>query len=107
MEEKNIITKENFIRHIAKEANKTIVETKEFYNALEDVIFGLLSSVNEEKDLRIKMFEGISLDGKYVSEKEKKNNLTGEISFVNNKIKPKFKITRSYCEKLNNKLNDK
>lgn len=107
MEEKNIIIKEDFIRYIAKKANKTIVDTKKFYNAFEDVIFDLLSSVNEEKDLCIKMFEGISLDGKYISEKEKKSNLTGEVSFVNSKIKPKFRITRSYCEKLNNELNDK
>lgn len=107
MEEKNIITKEKLIRNIAKKSNRTISDTKNIYNALEDVIFELLSSVNEKKDLCIKMFEGISLDGKYISEKEKKNNLTGEVSFVNSKIKPKFRITRSYCEKLNNKLNDK
>ena len=32
-----------------------------------------------------------------------KNNLTGKMSFVESKIKPKINITRSYCEKLNNK----
>jgi hypothetical protein len=42
------------------------------------------------------------LDGIYVPAKEKKNNLTGKTSFVDSKIKPKFNITRSYVEKLNN-----
>ena len=37
------------------------------------------------------------------SEKTKKNNLTGKTEFVSSKIKPKFNITRSYCEKLNRK----
>ena len=97
------VTKESLIKEIAKQTNNSICDTKVFYNALEDVIFNLLSSVNENQNVCIKLFEGISLDGKYVSEKTKKNNLTGEIGLVDSKIKPKFNITRSYCEKLNNK----
>ena len=31
------------------------------------------------------------------------NNLTGKTNKVESKIKPKFNITRSYCEKLNSK----
>ena len=73
------------------------------YNTLENLIFNILSSVDENEDVCIRLFEGISLDGKYVPEKTKKNNLTGETHFVESKIKPKFNITRSYCEKLNNK----
>lgn len=95
-------TKENLIKEIAKQTNKTIIDTKAFYDALESIIFNTLSSVNEEQDVCIKLFEGISLDGNYIPEKTKKNNLTGQLSFVESKIKPKFEITRSYCEKLNN-----
>ena len=103
MKEKIKVTKENLIKDIAKQTNKNISDVKIFYNTLEDYIFNILSSVDEEKDVCIRLFEGISLDGDYVSEKTKKNNLTGETNFVESKIKPKFKITRSYCEKLNNK----
>lgn len=95
------ITKENLIKDIAKQTNNTVKDTKNIYNALENVIFDILSSVSENGDICIKLFEGISLDGKYVPEKTKKNNLTGEIKLVESKIKPKFTITRSYCEKLN------
>ena len=97
------VTKENLIKEIAKQTNNNIFDTKVFYNALESVIFDLLHSVDENQDVCIRLFEGISLDGKYVPEKTKKNNLTGETSFVESKIKPKFNITRSYCEKLNHK----
>ena len=101
MKEKIKITKENLIRNIAKETNKNINDVRDFYNALENLIFDTLSSVETNGDISIKLFEGISLDGIYVSEKTKKNNLTGEVNLVESKIKPKFNITRSYCEKLN------
>ena len=95
------ITKENLIRDIAKQTNNTISNVRNIYNSLEDIIFDILSSVNEDKDICIKLFEGINLDGIYVPEKEKKNNLTGKISLIESKIKPKCNITRNYCEKLN------
>ena len=100
---KVIKTKESLIKDIAKQTNKNISDVKYIYNTFEDIIFNTLSSVNENEDVCIKLFEGISLDGKYISEKTKKNNLTGKVSFVESKIKPKFTITRSYCEKLNSK----
>lgn len=103
MKKQNKITKENLIKIIAKQSNNTISDTKDFYNTFEDVIFNFLSSVDKEQDVCIKLFEGISLDGTYAPEKTKKNNLTGETNLVHSKIKPKFNITRSYCEKLNGK----
>ena len=96
-------TKENIIRDIVKQTGKNMSDVKTIYNALEEIIFTTLSSVCQDKDVCIRLFEGISLDGEYISEKTKKNNLTGKVEFVNSKIKPKFNITRSYCEKLNQK----
>ena len=98
-----VITKDSLIRNIAKNSKQTINNTKDFYDTLESIIFNTLSSVNESQDVCIRLFEGISLDGLYIPEKTKKNNLTGEVGLVESKIKPKFNITRSYCEKLNNK----
>ncbi len=103
MKEQIKITKENLIKDIAKQTNNNISDVKVFYNALENTIFDILSSVDTNGDVSIRLFEGISLDGTYVSEKTKRNNLTGKLSFVESKIKPKFNITRSYCEKLNNR----
>lgn len=96
-----VITKENLIRDIAKQTNNNISDVKPIYNALESFIFDTLSSVNANENVCIRLFEGISLDGTYIPEKTKKNNLTGETHLVQSKIKPKFNITRSYCEKLN------
>lgn len=101
MKEKIKITKENLIKDIAKQTNQKIGDVKDIYNTLEKTIFDILSSVDTNGDVSIRLFEGISLDGTYISEKMKQNNLTGKESFVESKIKPKFNITRSYCEKLN------
>ena len=98
-----VITKDSLIRNIARKSNQKISDTKDFYDTLESIIFDTLSSVNENQDICIRLFEGISLDGIYIPEKTKKNNLTGEVGLVESKIKPKFNITRSYCDKLNNK----
>ncbi len=101
MRESIKITKENLIKDIAKQTNNSIQNVKDIYNTLESVVFDILSSVNDERDMCIKLFEGISLEAKYIPEKTKKNNLTGEINLVKSKVKPKCNITRSYCEKLN------
>lgn len=103
MKEQIKITKEKIIRDVAKRTGNNIYNVREIYNTLEDIVFNALSSVNEGRDVCIRLFEGISLDGKYIPEKAKKNNLTGQVSLVESKVKPKFNITRSYCEKLNNK----
>lgn len=101
MKEKIKITKDTLIRDIAKQTNKNINDVKEVYNTLEKTIFDILSSVKTNGDVTIRLFEGISLDGVYVPEKTKQNNLTGKVNLVESKIKPKFNVTRSYCEKLN------
>lgn len=103
MKEKNKITKEILIREIAKQTNNNINDVKIVYNTLEKIIFDTLSSVYKNGDINIRLFEGISLDGIYIPEKTKQNNLTGEVNLVESKIKPKFNITRSYIEKLNSK----
>ena len=102
MKEAIKITKEVLIKDIAKQTNNNIGDVKDIYNALEKTIFDILSSVDTNGNTTIRLFEGISLDGIYIPEKTKQNNLTGEVGLVESKIKPKFNITRSYCEKLNN-----
>lgn len=98
-DDNGVISKKKLVKSIKSSNTKTVV--RDVYDILEDSIFEHLSSVNEEQDVCIKLFEGISLDGTYVEEKTKKNNLTGKVNLVHSKIKPKFNITRSYCEKLN------
>ena len=100
-DENGVISKKKLVKSIRNSHTRAVI--KNVYNILEDSIFESLSSVGKKQDVCIRLFEGVSLDGKYISEKTKKNNLTREVNFVESKIKPKFNITRSYCEKLNDK----
>lgn len=98
-DEYGIISKKKLIKSIKGKHTKSVV--KDIYNTLEHLIYQLLLTTNKDNNIVIKLFEGISINGTYIPEKTKKNNLTGEISIVPDKIKPKFNITRSYHEKLN------
>ena len=100
-DEYGTISKKKLIKSIEESHTKTVI--KEIYDVMETSLFESLSLTNEKQDVNIKLFEGINLNGNYASEKIKKNNLTGEMSLVKSRIKPKFNITRTYCEKLNNK----
>lgn len=100
-DENGIISKKKLIKSIKDSHTKAVI--KNVYNTLERLLFKSLSSVDKKHNVTIRMFEGISLDGSYIPEKTKKNNLTGEVGLIHSKIKPKFNITRSYSEKLNDK----
>lgn len=95
------ISKKKLIKSIEESHTKTVI--RDIYDVMEASLFESLLLTNEKQDVNIKLFEGINLNGSYASEKIKKNNLTGEIALVKSKIKPKFNITRTYVEKLNNK----
>lgn len=100
-DEDGIISKRRLMKSIKDYHTRFVV--KDIYNLLENVIFSSLSTVDKKQDISIRLFEGVSIDCVYVPEKTKRNNLTGEMTVVESKIKPKFNITRSYCEKLNGK----
>lgn len=100
IDDDGIISKKRLIKSIKNSHTRSVI--KEVYNSLENAIFNSLYSVNEDQDVCIRLFEGISLDGTYIPERMKTINLTGESRLMESKIKPKFNITRNYCDKLNN-----
>ena len=102
---KNTYTKDILIKNIAEKCNKDVNTVRTVYNTLENTIAKLLSSANENTDVTIRLFEGISIDSTFVPEKTKINNLTGKVITSTSKIKPKANITRYYRDKItaNNK----
>ena len=102
---KRTYTKEMLIKNIANVCRRDVNTVRNIYNALEDNITNLLSSATPNTDISIRLFEGITIDSKFIPEKTKVNNLTGKVIKTTSKIKPKANITRNYCNKLtvNNK----
>lgn len=101
-ENKRTYTKDMLVKEVSNECCKDKKTVREIYDALENKIFEILSSVNDDSGVLVRLFEGISIDGTYVPEHEKVNNITGKTIIAKGKIKPKAKITRSYCDKINN-----
>ena len=100
----NKITRDRLIRKIASATNYSIASVREVVNAMDEAILDYASSVDKENpEITIKIFEGVTLDAKYIPEKTKTNNLTGKTEHVESKIKPKFNVTRTYCQKVNSK----
>lgn len=102
------ITKESIITAIAKSEKEDISTVRSIYSALEKKIFESLSSVtpenNSDNPISIKLFEGISIDGTYVPDKQKKLNFVSDsdkVITVKGGIKAKANITRNYQKKLN------
>lgn len=94
-------TKDMMVKNVAVECKRDKKTVREIYNAIEDLVFSTLSSANADNDVSVRLFEGVVLDGVYVPAHEKVNNLTGEMIITKEKISPKARITRSYCDKVN------
>ena len=97
---KNTYTKDILIRRISDICGKDMSTIRIVYNALEETVAKLLSSANEDTDVSIRLFEGITLDSTFIPDKTKINNLTGKVITAASKIKPKANITRTYRNKL-------
>lgn len=102
IDDKKVITytKSMLIKEIAKATKKDSLTIRKIYDALENAIVEILSSADSESDVSIRLFEGIVIDGMYIPEKTKVNNLTGKTMTTTSKIRPKARISRNYCEKI-------
>lgn len=95
-----VVTKEQLIRLLAENSNIPIVTIRFIYDSLEDKLKDLLSEANLSQDITVKLFNGITINSKFIPQKERLNNLTGEKISAKSKIKVKSNVTRNYCESL-------
>lgn len=98
-----VLSKEDIVRQVAQKSNTSIKETRKVCNAFEEVIFENLQNTTQSNDIVIKLFKGISLEGKFHKETTSTHPKTREKIIIPEKIWAKAKITRNYNRKLNNK----
>lgn len=103
---KTVYTKAQMIKLIARSAKVRRSLVQKIYECFEDEIRTLLASADENNDVVLRLFEGISISSEFLPHKEKVNNLTGENITTLEKIRAKAKITRRYCDKLLSCSND-
>ena len=93
-------TRDDLVNMISGETGVSQNFARSIYDTMEEKIRFMLSQANENEDVKLKLFEGIALECKFIPEKVRKNNLTGEIITAKSKRKVKGKITKNYLEKL-------
>lgn len=96
-----VYTKREIIRQVTLRTMYDLPMVKNVYNALGDVIENLLLTARANNEVTLKMFNGLSLTGKCIPEKTKKNNLTGRTIQVPSKVKVKMVTSREFCERMN------
>ena len=97
-----IITKNKIIKEVAKKEGLSVATMRSIYQTLENYIFDSLSNADQNKNINLQLFNGISIESSYIKEKEVKHPKTGKIFLTGSKIWAKPKITRHYNRKLNN-----
>jgi hypothetical protein len=108
------INENTYLSEESKNTVKIIIEHKlskvdrkdlvrEVYNELEKQIFKNLSSIksgDDEQTVLIRLFEGITIEGIYIPEQEKKLNFCNDTVVIKESIKIKPRITQRYREKI-------
>ena len=93
-------TRDDLVNMISGETGVSQNFARSIYDTMEEKVRFMLSQANENEDVKLKLFEGIALECKFIPEKVRKNNLTGEIITAKSKRKVKGKITKNYLGKL-------
>lgn len=99
---KCVYTKSDIVEIVANDCNKSIAEVRDILSTFENTVAKKLATADLNTDVCVKVFEGVTIDGVFVPEKQKMNNLTGKIITTKNKIKLKANITRNYRNKIIN-----
>ena len=81
----NTITKEKIIKDLAKNGNLYDIDTiRMIYKELENNIKNYLTMATPEQNVKIKLFEGMVVQGEYIQEQTKVNN---GICFISGLVK--------------------
>lgn len=93
-----MLTQEELINDISKREEINVTTVRQVFKSAEDIIFDHLSSTSPTENTLIKVLDGLSLECKYIPEREIH---TYDDIKCNSKIWVKPKVTRYYNRKLN------
>ena len=98
------ITQDSLIKQIAEKEDIDIATVRQIFKSAEGIVFDYLSSTTQSDKNVIKILDGLSLECKYIPEKEIH---TYEDIVCKPRLKARSKITRYYNRKLNGYFNNK
>lgn len=68
---------------------------------LEKNVFDILSSASQDRDVQVKLFDGLIIESKHSEPKTKRNNITGETITVPERLNVSGRITRLFKKNIN------
>lgn len=96
-----VISKETLINEVASQEGIQVSAFRQYYETLENIIVDHLSSTTPTNDVKIKLFDGLSVECKYVPQTKMEHPDTRKEIIVPEKIWAKPKITRYFNRKIN------
>lgn len=97
--------RESLIKRIVQQTGRSEDVVRQIYNTLDTVVFDTLASATEDEDVKIKLFNGITMTSSFMPSKHQINNLTGKMIQTACKIRPKVTISRDYRSRMNQRIN--
>ena len=94
------ISRSDLMRIVANNTTASRDIVSEVYKAIEEALFEQVASADKNNDVEVKLFDGVTVRATYCPQKDKLNNLTGDVIKTVSRIRPKITFTRSYCDKL-------
>lgn len=70
-------------------------------SSLEKNVFDFLSGASLDRDVQVKLFDGLIIESKHSEPKTKRNNITGETITVPERLNVSGKTTRIFEKKIN------
>lgn len=100
----NNIEKINQTKLIEKICDTTAIpynQVSAVLSSLEKNVSDRLSSASQDKDIQVKLFDGLIIESKYSEPKTKLNNLTGKTIAIPERLNVSGRITRLLEKKIN------
>ena len=98
-----IVTQDNLIKQIADREDIDVATVRDVFKSAEGIIFDHLSSSLPSEQVKIKLFNGISLEREYVKKRKYSKGMFKNLDCPE-KIKLKAISSKYYSKKVNDEL---
>lgn len=98
------LSRRELIRDVSKATGNKLSDVESIFDSMEEIVEKYLRYAKDNKDsIEIKIFNGLSIFGKYKGKEVKMNYIVGENRTVYDRLIINSKVSRRYREKINKK----
>ena len=98
-----VVTQDTIIKNIADKEDINVATVRQIFKSAEDVIFDYLSSTPPSENIKIKLFNGISLKRKHIDSYTYQKGMFGNLE-CDEHVRITSKVTRYLNDKVNESL---